>query len=279
MLFPVYHIQDLDQQEMTWDDFPAISINSLSEFSPDYFINNLREPIPVAIRGINGNYDTDLHDIDPLALSDTWSMGTDFDNDFNNLANAVSPRTTSAIYSPHFMSSELTPFNARALINEWNNYMPSNPLPTIEENPIEWSAEASTLEVGAAESAAVPGFGEILAANQIGGQLMGNIFDQSYNVDLQNAQTFVNSNMRYGAGSSMNESNYMSAVNSQVSQEKSNMAIGSAFGPLGSAIAAGINANLTPINVDLDTTFSTGGYMSNGTSAASANTSTSAPST
>jgi len=247
---------------------------------------------------------TSIHDGSVRASYDDEFFGTNLDFSFGDNFSTTNPRISSMMYSPNFTSEFFTPQNSRAIMNDWINTgmsrsqqfpiggtratdaapasQPLNPVEfqgldaTASTEPYEIGTEALSTEVGASVLDAVPGAGELFIANQIMGQISGGIFNSQYDTDLTSARAYATTAFRYGSGSAMNPQNYLSSQESLVSQEKANMSIGSMFGPFGSMIAGSINSHLTP-SINLDTTFSTGGYMSNGTSAASVDTSTTAP--
>lgn len=138
----------------------------------------------------------------------------------------------------------------------------------INNIPIEEGVEDTALAAEEVGGEAIPGVGEAMAMGALAGQGLKSVYTQ----DEQQAEAASQSQFRYGLGSQMNQSNYIAQLQSNLANEKSTIDLGTLFGPAGVALGGILNAIFPQQQADLNTTFSTGGQMVNGTSAQVADT-------
>lgn len=167
---------------------------------------------------------------------------------------------------------EMTPATAKETIAQWNRAF----APVSERFPI---GGLQSAENAASAAGKVGSFfkglntNTVLGVNAALGQMTGMAFNAGYDREVSEAQNYATNNLRFGAGAAINQQNYVNAYARDAAQSRAAMNIGSSFGPVGSLVAAAVNSSRT-VSPNLNTSYSTGGSMVNGTSDASASTST-----
>lgn len=212
---------------------------------------------------------------------DTLSFTSDSPKDVGYF-NAVNPKVGELFNNPLMNSKYLTHEQSFNLASDFQNLWNANqftpfkgtapgdfnlnaPEEPLENSSVEFVADSETTGILSldtlASAADFNGYMALGAAEAFGITSANTAYANQ--LDSQAQSTF-----RYGLGNQINQNAYTSSVNSSTSSNNAAISLGAFFGPIGVTAASIYNAFQPQpgSTANLDTTYSTGGQMVDGTS-------------